>query len=208
MPSVTDCCPPSDDPGAPAGRRRAGPPPGAGRLVFIVTALGCLHGLARSVDRERGLPRPRTLVPARLPGLAGLGHHRLQHRVRLAARHRRPQRRPTRAPAAVLHRSGRLHPGFGPVRPGPLGGPARRRPVHPGQRGGRHAAGLARPPARAPSPASGAPRWWPCGVASAPWPWPPGPRSAVSSSPDRAGGGCSSSTCPSVPSATWWAGGS
>ena len=54
----------------------------------------------------------------------------------------------------------------------------------------------------APTRPSGDRRWWPCGAASGHWPWPPDRRSGPCSSPGSAGGGPSSSTCPS----DWWPG--
>ena len=99
--------------GAGPGRRT---PRAAGGAVFVVTALGCVHGLARPLDRQRGLPGARALLPPRLAGHAGLGDHRLQHRVRVAAGHRRPHGRPARAAAALLRRARRVQPRFGAVR--------------------------------------------------------------------------------------------
>ena len=59
--------------------------------------------IVRSLDRERGLPRPGTFVSPRQPSRPGLGDHRVRHRLRLAARHRRSNGRPDRQAKGVLH---------------------------------------------------------------------------------------------------------
>ncbi len=138
------------------GGRRPGPSatPRAG-AVFVVTALGHLHGLARPLDRQRGLPRHRGVVPRRELGVAVVDHHRLLHRVRRAARRRRPHGRPARSQAGVRGRRRRVPARLVPVRHRPGRHDAHRRTRPPGHRRGVPGAGLGRPahrrlPARAP----------------------------------------------------------
>ena len=101
---------------------------------------GRLHGVTRSLHRQRRLPGPPAHLPPRCEGLSGLGDHRLQHRVRVVARHRRSHRRPYRPPPGVLRGIGRVQRGIRTVRTGSVGEPSGRRSAGPGRRGGRHAA--------------------------------------------------------------------
>ena len=81
----------------PNSQRASGPgrdrrsPPGTPHRRLRGDRAGCLHGVARSLDRERRLPGPAAVLPSRSEGSPGLGDHRLQHRVRLLAGHRGPQ---------------------------------------------------------------------------------------------------------------------
>ena len=113
-----------------------------------------VHGLPGRLDRERGLPGHRALVPGHLRGRPVLGPERLQRGVRRAAGAGRAGRRPGRPAQDLLRGHGRVPAGLGAVRSGPerraAGGGARA----PG--GGRghpdpHVAGAAaaRVPARA-----------------------------------------------------------
>ena len=75
-----------------------------------------VHGLLGPVDRERGFPGARASVLPRLEGGPGVGDHRLQHRVRVSARDRRPHRRQAREQAGLLRRPDRVHVRIGTVR--------------------------------------------------------------------------------------------
>ena len=75
-----------------------------------------VHGVARPVDRQRRLPRHRSVLPRRQFGIAVVDHHRLLDRVRRAARGRRPHRRPARPQAHVPGRRRRVPDRLVPVR--------------------------------------------------------------------------------------------
>ena len=108
----------------------------------------CLRGGPRPVDRERGLPVDRALVPRGVGGDAVVGAVGLQRGVRRPAARRRPHRRPLGPAALVPQRRGRVHPRLAALRRGHLAGDADRRPGGPGGRCRPADAGLAGAAAR------------------------------------------------------------
>ena len=139
--------------------------------IFVGHRARSLHGVARPLDRQRRLSRPRAVLPSRLPGHVGLGDHRLLHRVRVPPRDRRAKCGPHRPSTGVLRRPGRVQPGIGFVWAGADGGPSDRGATDPGRGSRGDAARVAGTASRERSRPNVAPRWWPCGAASAPWPW-------------------------------------
>ena len=165
--------------------------------VFFVTVDRRLRGRPRPVDRERGLPVDRAVVPRGLDDDAVVGAVRLQRRVRRAAARRRAHRRPLGPAALVPAGRRRVHARLAAVRRGARAVDADRRPGRAGRRRRAADAGVARAAARRHPRRRSGRRPSPCGAASPPSPSPPARRSARCSSTPAAGGGRSSSTCPS-----------
>ncbi len=134
------------------------------RTIFVVTALGAFMASLDLSIVNVAFPAMERSFPDRQPGHPGLGHHRLRHRVRVAASHRRAGRPTAWQPPGVLRRIGHLLPRLGPLRLGPIGPVVGARPGRAGGGGGGAAALIARTaarglPAGAPFPDRGAVGW-------------------------------------------------